>query len=372
VDYRTGAEPGEDANEVAVGDLNGDSRLDLATSNGNESGSVSVLLNRGDGRFQAKVDYRTGRYPQSLAIGDLNGDGKPDLAAANWGALPGTVSVLLNRGDGSFQAKVDYGTGAAPLSIAISDLNGDGKLDVATANGDAHTVSVLLNRGDGSFEAKRDYATGRSPGSVAIGDLNGDDKADLVTANEAATDSVLLNRGDGTFKAKVDYRTGAEPWSVAIGDLNGDGKRDLVTAIYGFRSGSVSVLLNRGDGSFRTKVGYPTGTGPRSVAIGDLTGDGKPDLTTADFVSNTASVLANATGRCGVPNVRGKTVSSAMRTVRAGGCRVGKVRRVYSPTVVKDRVILQMPVPGRVLPRGAKVNLVVSAGSRRGPPMFTG
>ena len=95
--------------------------------------------------------------------------------------------MLLNRGDGNFQAKLDYATGRDPYSVAIGDLNGDGKPDLATANFDAaSTVSVLLNRGDGSFQAKRDYATGRYPHSVAIGDLNGDGKPDLATANSAS------------------------------------------------------------------------------------------------------------------------------------------------------------------------------------------
>ena len=106
-----------------------------------------MLLNRGDGGFRAKLDYRTGSGPFRVAIGDLNGDRKPDLATANWAAVTWrTVSVLLNRGDGSFRAKRDYRTGGA-LSVAIGDLNGDGKPDLATANFVANTVSVLLQQG---------------------------------------------------------------------------------------------------------------------------------------------------------------------------------------------------------------------------------
>ena len=122
--------------------------------------SVSAAAPTGSApSFAAARSYATGSHPSSVAIGDLNGDGKPDLATANGDA--NTVSVLLNRGDGSFRAKLDYATGSGPASVAIGDLNGDGKPDLATANSDADTVSVLLNRGDGSFQAKRDYATGR-------------------------------------------------------------------------------------------------------------------------------------------------------------------------------------------------------------------
>jgi FG-GAP-like repeat/PASTA domain/FG-GAP repeat len=245
--------------------------------------------------FAAARGYATGGRPQSVAIGDLNGDGKPDLATAN--SRASTASVLLNRGDGRFQARRDYGTGGAN-SVAIGDLNGDAKPDLATADGGA--VSVLLNGGDGSFEGKRDYANAGAI-SVALGDLNGDGKPDLATALGCfrfpcarAGVSVLLNRGDGSFQPNVDYPTddlGSD--SVAIGDLNGDGAPDLATANdLGY---SVSVLLNKGDGSFRAQRDYGTGGRPRSVAIGDLNGDGKLDLATENVgrYHDNVSVLLN-------------------------------------------------------------------------------
>jgi len=359
---------------VAIGDLNGDGKPDLATANGN---TVSVLLNRGDGSFRAKVDYGTGGGPNSVAIGDLNGDGRPDLATANPAA--NTVSVLLNRGDGSFRATVEYGTGGGPNSVAIGDLNGDGRPDLATANSEANTVSVLMNTGDGSLRAKVDYGTGPGPESVAVGDLNGDSKLDLVSANcglrspdylcrKSNTVSVLLNRGDGSFQTKVDFTTGRNPDSVAIGDLNGDGKPDLVTAnVYAF---TVSVLANRGDGSFQAKRDYEAGDGPVSVAIGDLNGDGKPELAVAIWgfrpqFNSGVSVLANATGLCGVPSVKWKTLRAAKSAIARADCRVGKIRRAYSTFVKRGRVISQKPGSGRVLPIGGKVSFVLSRGRKR-------
>jgi hypothetical protein len=278
--YATGGQP----ESVAIGDLNGDSRPDLATAN-YQAGTVSVLLNSGVGRLQAKVDYGTGGLANSVAIGDLNGDGRPDLATANVVVGDNAVSVLLNRGDGSFPAKRDYSTGRGPRSVATGDLNGDRRPDLVTANASANTVSVLISIGDGTFEARIDYPTGRLPGSVALGDLNGDGKLDLATANSVASAvSVLLSRGDGSFQGKVDYGGSWEPQSVAIGDLNGDGKPDLATDNHR----AVTVLLNRGDGSFQAELDYPTGPITSSVAIGDLNGDAKPDLTTTN-PSRTAS-----------------------------------------------------------------------------------
>jgi FG-GAP-like repeat/PASTA domain len=323
--------------------------------------TVSVLLNKGDEGFEPEFDYRTGSGP-SVKIGDLNGDRRPDLVTANLNA--NNVSVLLNRGDGSFKVRHDYRTGRLP-SLEIGDLNGDRRPDLVTANIGAATVSVLLNKGNGSFGARRDYRTGRrsaepAPLVVAIGDLNGDGKPDLATANygDANTVSVLLNKGNGNFRARREYRTGRLPISVAIGDLNGDGKPDLATANQG--SGNVSVLTNRGHGSFHAKVDFASGRGPASGAIDDLNGDGKPDLTTVNRDASTVSVLVNRPGLCTVQDVFRQTLPAAKRTIARANCRVGKIRRAYSETVRKGRVISQKPGFGAVLPGGGRVNLLVS------------
>jgi hypothetical protein len=359
-DYGTGVSPVS----VAIGDLNGDGKPDLATAN--EDGStVSVLLNNGDGSFQTKRDFAIGGLPYSVAIGDLNGDGRRDLASANTG--DGTVSVLLNRGDGSFEDKRDYRTGRNPGSVTIGDLNGDGNPDLAVGDANAGTISVLVNTGDGSFEAKRDYQAGRGTSSVVIGDLNGDGKPDLATAHAAAADtiSVLTNTGAGSFEAKRDYRTGSSPFSVAIGDLNGDRTPDLVTANDDARS--VSVFANRGNGSFEPKRDYRTGppdAGPVSVALGDVNGDGRPDLATANQRVASVSVLLNTPGLCNVQNVMRMTLAGAKSALARVNCRLGKVNTAYSKRVRRGRVVSQQPTFGAVLPKGSKVNLVVSRGRK--------
>jgi FG-GAP-like repeat/PASTA domain/FG-GAP repeat len=360
--YATGSGP----NSVAIGDLNGDRKPDLATANfgteENAGKTLSVLLNRGNGSFRPQLDYGTGSRPVSVAIGDLNGDRKPDLVTAN---IEGSVSVLLNRGDGTFEANFDYANGRSPFRVAIGDLNGDRRRDIVTANADAPTVSVLLNKGDGSFRPKRDYRTGAGPSSFAIGDLNGDHKPDLATANSGATEepfgsvSVLANRGDGSFRPKRDYATGDGPQSIAIGDLDGDHKPDLATANY---TRTVSALVNTGDGSFQDKLDYVTGGHPYSIAIGDVNGDGKRDLATANSSANTVSVLLNRPGLCTVQNVRRQTLPAARRTIARANCRVGKIRRSYSKSIANGHVISQQPKFGTVLRTGGRVSLVVSRG----------
>ena len=272
---------------VTTGDFNGDGKLDLAVANLSDN-SVSVLLGKGDGTFQAAVDYTAGSAPTFVAVGDFNGDGKPDLAVAN--NHDGNVSVLLGDGDGTFQAAVSYGAGSYPASVAVGDFNGDGKPDLAVANSDDNNVSVLLGRGDGTFQTAVNYATGSVPLSVAVGDFNGDGKPDLAVANHWSDNvSVLLGNGDGTFQAAMNYTAGSYADSVAVGDFNADGKPDL--AVTNYYSDNVSVLLGRGDGTFQAAVNYATGSVPLSVAAGDFNGDGKPDLVVVNVSDNSVSVL---------------------------------------------------------------------------------
>ena len=191
-DYTTAVNPAS----VVAADLNGDGKADLAVVN-QGSDSVTVMLNNGG--FAVWVDYPTGPGPVSLVAADLNGDGKVDLAVANQGTGigDGTVSVLINNGNGTFAGKVDYPAGravkAGPLSIAAADLSDDGKPDLATAKYGNATVSVLVNNGNGTFAAGVDYGVGWGPRSLAAADLDGDGKPDLAVPNhDGASVSVLL------------------------------------------------------------------------------------------------------------------------------------------------------------------------------------
>ncbi|MDO8497469.1 MAG: VCBS repeat-containing protein [bacterium] len=264
------------------------------TSDGNlvNIGSIQageMNLTKG-GMFGTKVDIASGTNPDGIAMGDLNGDGKADLAVAN--RNPNTVSVYINNGAGTFAAKVDYATETTPSDVAIGDLNGDGKADMVVGSSSS-IVSVYINNGDGTFVARVNYATGTSASAgVKIGDLNGDGKADIASTGFSATvASVLLNKGDGTFAAKADYATGTNPVGLALGDVDGDGKADLATADYG--STSVSVFINIGSGTFGSHVTYAANTNPSGIAIGDVDGDGKADLAVTSQGSTKVSVYIN-------------------------------------------------------------------------------
>jgi hypothetical protein len=278
---------------VAVGDLNNDGKLDLVVAN-SSAAIVTVLLGKGDGGFQAAVNYPVGRNPSSMVIGDFNGDGKLDVAVANQAG--NTISVLLGNGDGTLQKAVNYQGVSGPVYLVAGDFNGDGYPDLAAANSGNSSISVLLNKGDGTFEvAAASYKVGAGPKAIVAADLNGDGHLDLATANSDGTLSILMGKGDGTFRPTSSFSVGSTSLSsIGAGDFNGDGKPDLAV---GNTFASVSVLLGNGDGTFQTGETYPVGNGPAFLVVGDVNGDGVPDVLSANKSGNTVSVLlGNANG----------------------------------------------------------------------------
>jgi hypothetical protein len=284
--YATGANP----QAVAVGDFNGDGKLDVAVAN-SVGNNISILLGNGDGTFKPQVTYAADTSPQGIAVGDFNGDGHLDIAVTNSGS--NLVSVFLGNGDGTFQPKVDYATGSQPKGIAVADLNGDSHPDIVLTNagGSPGTVGVLLGKGDGTFKAQVTYTTGLNPWAVAIGDFNNDGIPDLAVANNNNNNvvSILLGKGDGTFQSQFQSPTGNTPVSIALADFNGDGNLDMAVADQ--QGNAVSILLGNGKGGFAANVDYNTGAFPTAVTIGDFNHDGILDLGVSDSNGNSVTVL---------------------------------------------------------------------------------
>ena len=290
-------ELGDEPGSVAFGDVDGDGALDIVTTN-QVSRDVSVLLGDGSGGFSAAVGspFAVGSSPESVALGDVDGDGLLDVVTANRNS--DNVSVLLGDGGGGFTAAAGspFAVGDGPVSVALGDVDGDAALDVVTANRRSDDVSVLLGDGSGGFSAATGspFAVGSSPESVALGDVDGDGLLDVVTANQNSDDlSVLLGDGGGGFTAATGspFAVGNGPRSISLGDVDGDGALDGVTA--NSNSDDVSVLLGDGNGGFTAAAGNPFAVGdfPQSVALGDVDGDDALDVVTANRESNDISVL---------------------------------------------------------------------------------
>ena len=297
-------------------DIDGDGKTDLVVVNQTAS-SFSVFRNTSttgtiDGStYAAKVDFTTGTTPAGLAIADYDRNGVVDVAVTN--SATDNVSVFRNTstvGAISFAAKVDYATGTQPNIMIGSDMDEDGKVDMVTANNVSGDISVFRNTSTSgaidasSFAAKVDFTAGTQPREVAVGDIDGDDQPDIVVGN-ASTNNISVFRNTSvpggittsSFAAKVDFAALIQPEGLEIVDLDGDGKDDV--ALANFSSSMISVFRNTsvtGAVTFAARIDYTSGVQPQDIAIGDIDGDGKPDIAAgnANFGAGvTVSVLRN-------------------------------------------------------------------------------
>lgn len=287
---------------IVIADVNHDGKPDLVLADRME---VGIMLGNGDGTFQHETVYDSGGNWAAVAVGDLNGDGKLDIAVANSDPSSDLLGVLLGNGDGTFQPVQIYHSGSpSPQWIALADVNGDGKLDVIVNNStcaDSCTnsvVSVLLGNGNGTLRAAKTFNSGMALGFV-VADVNGDGKADLVAVENNAI-GVMLGKGDGTFGAIAYYTSGNNNISsIAAADVNGDHKTDILvtfgcTQFVQCLPGQAAVYLGNGDGTFQPFVAYATGAkNALSIAAADVNHDGKVDL----VVSNGCALKSrNCTG----------------------------------------------------------------------------
>jgi len=319
----TGINPGD----IAVGDFNGDGRLDMAVPNCAD-GTVTVLLGNGDGTFTAASGspITVGSEPCFVAVGDFRGSGSLDLAVANYGN--GTITILQGNGDGTFTASPQgpISVGNFPGSMVVGDFNGDGHLDLAVTNDPnsdtAGTVTVLLGNGDGTFTAASGspVKVGSNPISIAIGDFNGDGTSDLAVSNWADnTVTILLGNGDGTFApaSGSPITAGSGPYTIAVADLDGDGNLDLAIAndeVY-----SVVTMMGNGDGTFKPLTTIATPIAADAIAVGDFNGDGIPDLAISAHSSNTvAALLGNGDGTFSTYTIPFNIGSAPSYSVAAG------------------------------------------------------
>ena len=286
------------ANHFEPGDLNGDGLMDVVYTRG-QGKAVSVRFGIGGGALGVGSDLATfAHLPTALALGDVDGDGDLDVVVAvKGGTSPGSLEVLLGRGNGSFGLPLSFPIGPEPLALSLADMNADSRLDAVVVDYDDQTLSVLLGAGGGQFGVPLSCATSPGPSAVCAAQLNGDGALDVAVAGEIATVCVFAGEGRGQFHAAPTFPVDVGPAAVVAADVSGDGHVDLVTAnaLYG-STGTVSVLLGDGRGGFAPQATIDAGTAPRGLAAGDLDEDGDLDLVVADPISNTVSLLLGTGG----------------------------------------------------------------------------
>jgi hypothetical protein len=282
---------------VLLEDFDEDGRLDLAITS-HDANSVVVL--RGDGG--AKFTPVTGSpfpflqsdsaHNHGLAAGDVDGDGHLDLAFANHDA--DNVSLLLGDGKGAFRVAPGspFPAGNGPYPLALGDVNGDGRADLVAPNVAAGSLAILTgSSGESALSAPKSIAVSSGPGFVTLGRIDGDDALDILASHaERRVLTILLGGKQGEFAAARTVDPGANTWKVRIADMNADGKSDLVM---GLATNTVAVLLGDGSGGFSPAGGSPfaAGRGPWGIAVGDLDRDGRPDVVTANTDGDDITIL---------------------------------------------------------------------------------
>jgi hypothetical protein len=300
--FRAGFAPAS----VAIADVNRDGKPDLVAANSGSS-DVTVLLGDGKGGFApaAGSPFPAGKNPNDIAVGDFDGNGTPDLALPNHDTHG--ITMLLGNGQGGFRpaARSPFTVASRPHphGIAAGDFNGDGKLDFAVESWGDNAVEVHFGTGKGDFASPgRRFPVGRMPYQrLRSADVNRDGKPDLLTTNfEGSSVSILLGDGKGGFTNAPGspFPAGRSPFCQAVADVNRDGKLDLVVGGFSGHpddpsADGVSVLLGNGAGAFRLLAGSPYAAGrtPVAVAVGDLNGDGVPEIAVANMSGDTVTVL---------------------------------------------------------------------------------
>ncbi|MFZ0319490.1 MAG: FG-GAP-like repeat-containing protein, partial [Candidatus Sulfotelmatobacter sp.] len=259
---------------LAVGDFNGDGNLDIVVANLGPS-TVQVYLGRGDGTFRAPISSNTTEGSYFVAVGDFNNDKKADLAIID----PPYISVLLGNGNGTFQAPSDNDSFTGAQWLAVGDFNNDHNLDVIVTGtfGSSYNIGVLLGNGNGTLQDSITTPIEYVPGAISVGDLDHNGDLDAVLGYDLGGIAVLLGNGDGTFQSAVNYNTtGPDGGQTIVADLSRSGELDVVMP----SGAGIDVFWGKGDGSLEQAQFFPSGESGW-MAVGDLNGDGLPDVALA-------------------------------------------------------------------------------------------
>lgn len=275
---------GESPNGFSIGDIDGDRDLDLVVATADmvvNDDEVEILLNNGDATFADFQTIPAGDHAAAALLGDINADGSLDLGVMNAGE--DMFALMTNDGAGNFAALGTYVIRDASWSgndLTFGDVNGDSKLDLLALGYDE--LTIFLNDGSGQLADPESFPTGTAAGQMVLSDLDGDHDVDVAITNgmqyfpeRTGAVSILLNRGDGSFENRVKYSAGSDPSGIAAGDVDGDGDIDLCVAARDDKD--IAVLLNDGYGGFEIaqRVGHGQFYG---VVLRDLNFDGRPDL----------------------------------------------------------------------------------------------
>lgn len=284
-------------NTIALGDINNDQNVDILVVN-SRARNVSIFLGEGNGSFIQQTPFAIGANTSSfgLALGDLNRDNITDLIVSD--SIQYNLLIFFGIGNGTFNQTLNLYTGnlSRPYSVTTADLNDDDFLDLLVTNIGTNNVGVFLNDGTGNFSEQSTYPTDAIPYRLITADFNSDGNIDAATTNFLGNSiSILLGNGDGTFAPQINISTGTNSSSFGLfsGDFNNDTIPDLVVANSNLNN--IAVFHGIGDGNFNQASTYSTGTAsyPDDVAVGDFNEDGRLDIVSANFQTDSIGFFFN-------------------------------------------------------------------------------
>jgi hypothetical protein len=302
---------------LTLANLSGKGKIDLVVAGSN---AIAVLSNDGSGHFTVGPAISLAAHPLAIASGDLTGQGHDDVLLAN---QDGSLQVLLGDGLGHLHALSKFALAAVPSSLVVADFNHDGKADVAIAYGNANSAGILFGHGNGTFEPGATYKVGSGPTSILAADLRETGALDLITVNQAAnTFSVLRANGDGTFHPAVDFVSGNVPVGAVVGNFTGSGHADIAT--FNAQTKSIAINAGNGDGTFVAARSYPSGgLEHKSIAAGDLNGDGRTDLVVSNLCGEDAICSGQGNARVFLAQADGTYRFAATYPLPSGPMAVG-------------------------------------------------
>jgi len=280
--------PSAHVSDVAVADLNGDKRPDLAISD-RSAGTTVMLIGNPDGTFTSAGAYLVGSGPETVLAGDVDGDGVADVIA--FGRLGGGATWLHGRGNGTFEGvPCTLGSFGALTAMVSEDFDGDEHPDLAALSEDTGDLGIFMGLGDGRFRALSPIDVGRRPRGIAVGDFNEDDKPDLAVVVFGGDDvAVLLGDGQGHFSAPRHVGVGGGPMAISVGSFASPTSVDL--AVVNSLTDSVSILYGDGHGQFPKVVSHPVPSRPSFLIVGDTNQDGNQDLVVGSAYSEKVAIL---------------------------------------------------------------------------------
>ena len=287
--------PKSNPSSIAVADFNHDYQLDIVVAN-NGTGNVGLLLGYGNGTFRAQTTFPidSSSYLQHITVGHLNQDNDLDLIITD--SINDRIHILLGYGNGTFGAITTYDAvfESSPSWAVVAQLNGNNRTDIVIANGGTNEILVLVDYSSKPSARSVNYPVGQpnTMGPIAASDFNRDNIPDLVFSSDGYI-GILFGLDNGTFSKKPallgDYQSASQ--CICVGDLNNDNISDIVRTHTD--SDSVGVLLGYGNGSFAMTTNYSTGIGskPYWITLGDINGDNRSDIVSANTGNNSFGIL---------------------------------------------------------------------------------